>query len=193
MHNKLLAKKIGMTQVNSTNGAVQPVTLVKLGECKVSLVRTTARDGYDAVQMQMHESGKVLGCIESRIDSTQKQYNAGDLLDANFIAVGGKVDVIATSKGRGFQGVMKRHGFKGLRATHGVKKVHRSGGSTGQNTHPGRVQRGKKMPGQFGNAQITVRNLSVVAFDQTTGLVALKGSVPGPSGAVIVVRRQIEA
>ena len=102
------------------------------------------------------------------------------------------VDVIGVSLGRGFTGVMKRHNFHGLGASHGVKKVHRSGGSVGQNSDPGKVQRGRKMAGQYGGGRVTVRNLKIVSFDSSMGVLAVAGGVPGPVGAVLVVRTPVE-
>lgn len=192
MHSRILATKVGMTQVYDDNGNIQPVTVLELGPCKVELVRTADRDGYDAVQMSLTRKGKVVARRESRIDPSSREYNAGDELDAPFIEVGGKVDVIGTSKGRGTAGVMKRHNFAGQRASHGVKKVHRHAGGTGMSADPARVIKGTKMSGQYGNARTTVQNLKVVQFDQEKGLLALKGAVPGPNGGLIVVREAVE-
>jgi len=192
MHDRLLATKVGMTQLYLSDGRIAPVTVLSVGPCSVGVVRTKARDGYDGIQICLTRDGNVAAIRESRIDPAERQYEPGQSLDAPFISLGSKVDVIGTSKGRGYQGVMKRHGFSGLWATHGVKKVHRSQGSTGQNTHPGRVHRGTKMPGQYGAARVTVRNLVVHSFDQESGVLAVGGSVPGPNGALVVVRKQIE-
>lgn len=193
MHTQILATKVGMTQVHGDDGVLVPVTLLLAGPCRVSLVRTMARDSYDAIQMQLMRGDKVLATRESRIDPNARQYQVGESVDAPFVQKGLKVDVSGVSKGRGFSGVMRRHNFHGLGATHGVKKVHRSGGSTGQNTHPGRVHRGTKMAGQYGNASITVRNLAVASYVPESGLIAVRGAVPGHVGAVVVVRKQIEA
>jgi len=192
MHDRLLATKVGMTQLYLPTGQIASVTVLSVGPCVVGAIRTKARDGYDAIQVCLTRNGKVTAIRESKINSTDRKYEPGQTLDAPFISLGAKVDVIGTSKGRGYQGVMKRHGFSGLWATHGVKKVHRSQGSTGQNTHPGRVHRGTKMPGQHGASRVTVRNLVVHSFDAETGVLAVGGSVPGPSGSFVVVRKQIE-
>lgn len=193
MHTQILATKVGMTQMYKEDGTLVPVTLLQVGPCKVSLIRTAARDEYDAIQMQLVRNDKVLATRESRIDPAARQYQVGEAVDAPFAEKGLKVDISGLSKGRGYTGVMKRHNFHGLNATHGVKKVHRSGGSTGQNTHPGRVQRGMKMAGQYGNTKVTVRNLAVASYTPESGLIAVCGAVPGPIGGVVVVRKQIEA
>ena len=158
MHNKVLATKTGMSQVYDVNGRLWPVTVLQIGPCRVSLLRTCVRDGYEAIQMQMLRDSKVVASCESRVDHSQA-YAIGGAVNSHFVAIGGKVDVVGISKGRGFTGVMKRHNFHGLGASHGVKKVHRSGGSVGQNSDPGKVQRGRKMAGHCGAEQVTVRNL----------------------------------
>ena len=192
MHTRILATKVGMTQIYDADGDIQPVTVLEVGPCRVELVRTADRDGYDAVQMSLSRNGKPVAHRESRIDVSARNYESGEQLDAPFIEVGGKVDVIGTSKGRGFAGVMKRHNFHGQRASHGVKKVHRHAGSTGMSADPARVIRGKRMAGRYGHAQITVHNLKVVQFDPETRVLALKGAVPGPNGGLIVVREAVE-
>jgi len=192
MHNMILATKVGMTQVYDEEGNVQPVTVLEVGPCKVELVRTSERDGYDAVQMSLSRRGKVVARRESRISPDARQYKAGEQLDAPFIEVGGKVDVVGTSKGRGTAGVMKRHNFAGQRATHGVKKVHRAPGSTGMSADPARVIKGTRMAGRYGNARITVQNLKVVQYDSDQGVLAIKGAVPGPDGRLIMVREPVE-
>lgn len=192
MHSRILATKVGMTQVYDDNGKIHPVTVLELGPCKVELVRTTDRDGYDAVQMSLTRKGKVVARRESRIDPSARQYEPGESLDAPFIEIGGKVDVIGTSKGCGTAGVMKRHNFHGQRASHGVKKVHRHAGGTGMSADPARVIKGTKMSGQYGNARTTVQNLKVVQFDADKGVLALRGAVPGPNGGLIVVREAVE-
>ena len=192
MHNLVLATKVGMSQVFDEDGVVQPVTVLQVGPCSVELVRTSDRDGYDAVQMSLARKGKVVARKESRINPTEKEYTPGDAVDAHFVEAGGKVDVIGTSKGRGTSGVMKRHNFAGQRASHGVKKVHRHPGSTGMSADPARVIKGTKMAGRYGNSQITVRNLKVVKFDPDSGALAVKGAVPGPNGGLVVVRQPVE-
>ncbi len=192
MHNLVLATKVGMTQVFDEDGVVRPVTVLQVGPCSVELVRTAERDGYDAVQMSLARNGKVVARKESRITPSERAYVPGDAVDAHFVELGGKVDVVGVSKGRGTAGVMKRHNFAGQRASHGVKKVHRHPGSTGMSADPARVIKGTKMSGRYGNAQITVRNLKVVKYDPVTGALAVKGAVPGPNGGLVVVRKPVE-
>jgi large subunit ribosomal protein L3 len=192
MHNIILATKVGMTQVYAEDGSISPVTVLEVGPCSVDLVRTTDRDKYEAVKMSLTRNGKTIASRESRVESSDG-YEPGQALDAPFIEVGGKVDVIGTSKGRGFAGVMKRHNFAGQRASHGVKKVHRHAGSTGMSADPARVIRGTRMSGQYGNSRVTVRNLKVVQYDADSGVLAVKGAVPGPNGGLIVVRSPVES
>ena len=125
---------------------------------------------------------------EIRLESPSLDVKSGDLLSVDLFAGKQFVDVIGTTKGRGFTGVMKRHNFSGLGASHGVKKVHRSGGSVGQNTFPGRVFKGAKMAGQYGSSRVTVRNLRLVAVDSLKNLMLVHGAVPGPNGGLVVVR-----
>jgi large subunit ribosomal protein L3 len=191
MHNTILATKVGMTQVYAEDGSISPVTVLEVGPCTVDLVRTVENDKYSAVKMSLTRAGKVVASRESRI-GLDDAYESGQSLDAPFIEVGGKVDVIGTSKGRGFAGVMKRHNFHGQRASHGVKKVHRHAGSTGMSADPARVIKGTRMSGQYGNSRVTVRNLKVVQFDSETGVLAVRGAVPGPNGGLIVVRSPVE-
>jgi large subunit ribosomal protein L3 len=191
MHNTILATKVGMTQVYDDDGNIHPVTVLEVGPCTVELVRTADRDSYQAVQMSLSRQGKVVARRESRTNG-DREYSVGEQLDAPFIGVGGKVDVIGTSKGRGFSGVMKRHNFQGQRATHGVKKVHRHAGSTGMSADPSRVIKGTRMAGQYGNAKATVRNLKVVQYDSESGVLAVRGAVPGPNGGLVVVRDPVE-
>jgi large subunit ribosomal protein L3 len=192
MHTAILATKVGMTQVYDDDGNVQPVTVLEVGPCKVELLRTQEREGYNALQMSLERKGKTVARRESRIEPEARQYEVGEQLDAPFIEVGGKVDIIGTSKGRGFSGVMKRHNFAGQRASHGVKKCHRHPGSTGMSADPSRVIKGTKMAGQYGGTKSTVRNLCVVRYDAERGVLAVKGAVPGPNGGLVTVRQPIE-
>ena len=192
MHTAILATKVGMTQFYDDDGKVQPVTVLEVGPCKVELLRTQEREGYNALQMSLERQGKTVARRESRIEPEARQYEVGEQLDAPFIEVGGKVDVIGTSKGRGFSGVMKRHNFSGQRASHGVKKCHRHPGSTGMSADPARVIKGTKMAGQYGGTKSTVRNLRVVRYDADRGVLAVKGAVPGPNGGLVTVRSPVE-
>ena len=192
MHTAILATKVGMTQVYDDDGNVQPVTVLEVGPCKVELLRTQEREGYSALQMSLERQGKTVARRESRIEPEVRQYEVGEQLDAPFIEVGGKVDIIGTSKGRGFSGAMKRHNFAGQRASHGVKKCHRHAGSTGMSADPARVIKGTKMAGQYGGTKSTIRNLRVVRYDADRGVLAVKGAVPGPNGGLVTVRSPVE-
>ena len=192
MTNSLLATKVGMTQVYDAAGVSRAVTVLSLGPCTAGLVRTAATDGYSAVQVQLVRDGKVVAVRESRLSEGAASVETGQSLGAGFVEVGGKVDVIGTSKGRGTAGVMKRHNFAGQRASHGVKKVHRHGGSTGMSADPARVIKGTKMSGRYGASRATVRNLRVLEFSPDDGLLAVSGAVPGPNGGVVEVRRPVE-
>ena len=192
MHTAILATKVGMTQVYDDDGNVQPVTVLEVGPCKVELLRTQEREGYDALQMSLERKGKTVARRESRIEPEARQYEIGEQLDAPFIEIGGKVDIVGTSKGRGFSGVMKRHNFAGQRASHGVKKCHRHAGATGMSADPARVIKGTRMAGRYGGTKSTVRNLRVVRYDAERGILAVKGAVPGPNGGLVTVRPQAE-
>ena len=214
----LLGAKVGMTQVYDAAGGEVPVTVVKAGPCAVLQVRTQSVDGYEAVQLGFgakprrlcsksesgHVSGLFSGLVEKsvlgsgdggfrfvrefRLEGADSKPAAGDVLTVSMFAEVAHVDVTGTSKGRGFAGVMKRHNFGGVCASHGVKKVHRSGGSTGQSTDPGRVFKGTKMPGRFGGVRATVRRQKVVAVDAEKNLLLIRGAVPGFNGGYVMVR-----
>lgn len=214
----LLGSKVGMTQIYDAAGAEVPVTVVKVGPCAVLQVRTAAKDGYEAVQLgfggkprrlcSRSESGHVAGVLsglveksvlgggdsafrfvrEFRTEGAASQPAVGDVLTVGELAEVAHVDVTGVSKGRGFAGVMKRHNFGGVCASHGVKKVHRSGGSTGQSTDPGKVFKGTKMPGRYGGKRATVRRLKVVSVDAERNLLLIRGAVPGFSGGYVMVR-----
>lgn len=214
----LLGSKVGMTQIYDAAGGEVPVTVVKAGPCAVLQVRTTEKDGYQAVQLgfgakprrliSKSEAGHVAGVLpglveksvvgsgdggfrfirEFRLADGEAAPVAGDVLSVSAFAEVAHVDVTGTSKGRGFAGVMKRHNFGGVCASHGVKKVHRSGGSTGQSTDPGKVFKGTKMPGRYGGKRATVRRLKVVSIDAERNLLLIRGAVPGFNGSYITIR-----
>jgi large subunit ribosomal protein L3 len=201
----LLGKKIGMTRVFNAKGQHIPVTVLELGPCQVTGVRTTESDGYSAVQLgfgfrrpgllnkPMAEHNKKLGIEASRwtreIRDMAAEVKVGDMLHCDLFQVGDRVKVTATSKGRGFQGVMKRHGFSGSNASHGTHEFFRHGGAVGAHTYPGRVWKNLRMPGRMGAEQVTVRDLEVVRVDSEANLVMLKGSIPGPPGGFVIVRK----
>ena len=200
----LLGAKLGMTQVWDNNKVV-PVTVVEVTPNVVTQVRTADNDGYSAVQLAYgaidpRKVNKPRGghftkagvaprrhIVELRTTDAS-EYTLGQEIKAEAFEAGERVDVSATSKGKGFAGVMKRHGFGGLRATHGVHKKHRSPGSIGGCATPGRVFKGLRMAGRMGGEQVTTQNVSVHAIDTDRGLILLKGAVPGPKGGLVLIR-----
>jgi large subunit ribosomal protein L3 len=201
----VLGEKLGMTQVWDENNKVVPVTVIKAGPCLVTQIRTPEVDGYAAIQIAFGaiDPRKVnkpdtghfskAGVTPRRYvaelrTSNASEFTLGQELTAETFAAGEIVDVTGTSKGKGFAGVMKRHGFHGLRASHGVKRKHRSPGSIGACATPGRVFKGLKMAGRMGTDRITTQNLKVQSVDAANGLILIKGSVPGPQGALVLIR-----
>ena len=201
----VLGEKLGMTQVFDDNNRMVPVTVVKAGPCVVTQVRTPDVDGYAAVQIAFgaidpRKVTKPLAghfakagvsprrhVVELRTDDAG-DYTLGQEVTAETFASGQHVDVVGTSKGKGFAGVMKRHGFKGLGAGHGVQRKHRSPGSIGACATPGRVFKGIRMAGRMGGVRTTTTNLTVHAVDAAQGLILIKGAVPGPRGGLLLVR-----
>jgi large subunit ribosomal protein L3 len=201
----ILGKKLGMTQVFTAEGQVVPVTLVKAGPCVVTQRKTPAIDGYDAVQLGLLEYAKkqnkpetghlkksgaegVRFLREFRLGQGNGDYKPGDRILAEEFKPKEVVDVIGTSKGRGFAGLVKRHHFRGGPATHG-SMFHRAPGSIGASSFPSRVFPGMKMAGRMGTEQVTVRNLEIVSVDPEDNVIALKGAIPGPTGGYVAVRR----
>ncbi|MBE1236296.1 50S ribosomal protein L3 [Phaeovibrio sulfidiphilus] len=209
MRSGLIAQKVGMTRLFKEDGAHVPVTVLKVDSCQVVAVRTSEKDGYTAVQLgagaaKVKRTSKAMRghfakakvepkrkVVEFRV-SEECLLEPGAELSAEHFLVGQKVDVSGISKGRGFQGVMKRHNFRGLEATHGVSISHRSHGSTGQCQDPGRVFKGKKMAGHMGDVRVTQQSLTVVATDADRGLIMVKGSVPGAEGCWLEVRDAVK-
>lgn len=202
----ILGKKIGMTQVFGEDGTAHAVTVVKAGPCLVVQRKTKDKDGYEAVQLGLVEEAPArrvsqpmaghfkkagvsptrrLGEFEIEADDELK---AGDQVRADIFAVDDFVDVVGTSKGKGFQGVVKRHGFGGGRATHG-SMFHRAPGSIGQSAYPSRVFPGMRLPGRMGNERVTVKNLRVIKVDAEKDLVYLKGAIPGPKNGYVALQR----
>lgn len=205
----VLGEKLGMTQVFDEANRIVPVTVVKAGPCVVTQVRTPAADGYSAVQLgygaiDPRKVTKPLAghfrragvpprrhLVEVRtVDAGD--YTLGQEITAEAFSAGQLVDVVATSKGKGFAGGMKRHNFSGLGAGHGVERKHRSPGSIGACATPSRVFRGTKMAGHMGHARTTTLNLTVHAVDAEKGLLLLKGAVPGPIGGLVLVRTAVK-
>jgi len=201
----LIGKKLGMTQVFDEGGAVHAVTLIEAGPCVVTQVRRPGRDGYAAVQLGFGEArpkrltGGQLGHLkrhdlpplrflrEFRL-RTPEPIQEGDRLTVEVFAPGDRVDVVSTSKGRGTQGGMRRHGFGGGPITHGQSDRQRAPGSRSSTTTPGRVYKGSRGAGHMGSVRVTSQNLRVQLVDPERNLIAVAGSVPGPRGAVVVVR-----
>lgn len=202
----ILGKKIGMTQVFDEEGRAVPVTVVEAGPCPVVNVRTMEKDRYCAVQLGFGDV-KPVNVNKSQKGTFEKanvpprrflrefrvtdvaSYEVGQVLSVEQFASGEKVDVIGTSKGKGFAGVMKRYHFGGGAASHGASKVHRKPGSSGQNSYPGHVFKGKKMPGRMGGERVTTKKLTVFAIDAENNLILIKGAIPGANGALVMVRK----
>jgi large subunit ribosomal protein L3 len=201
----LLGEKLGMTQVFDENNRIVPVTVLAAGPCVVTQVRSADVDGYSAVQIgygaidprkvNKPETGHFAKAgvtprrfsVELRTDDAS-EYTLGQEITAEVFEAGARVDVSATSKGKGFAGVMKRHGFHGVGASHGAHRNHRKPGSIGACATPGRVFKGMRMAGRYGGVRITTQVLTVHAVDAEKGLLLLKGAVPGPKGALVLVR-----
>lgn len=204
----ILAKKIGMTQIFE-DGKFIPVTVVEAGPNYVLQKKTVENDGYTALQLGFDEKKEknttkpIMGIFkkagvnpqrfvkELRVDSVEG-FELGQEIKADVLAEVEYVDITGTSKGKGTAGVMKRHNFGGNRASHGVSRNHRLGGSIGMSSWPGKVLRGKKMAGQYGNATVTVQNLKVVKVDVENNLLLIKGAVPGSKNSYIVVKPAVK-
>jgi large subunit ribosomal protein L3 len=205
----VLGEKLGMTQVWDENNKVVPVTVVKAGPCVVTQVRSPETDGYSAVQIAFGaidprkvnkpQSGHFAKAgvtprrhlVEIRTDDAS-EYTLGQELGSDTFEPGQLVDVMGTTKGKGFAGVMKRHGFHGLKASHGVQRKHRSPGSIGGCATPGRVFKGMKMAGRMGGVRQTTQSLKVAGVDAERGLLLIKGAVPGPKGGLVFVRTAVK-
>lgn len=207
----ILGKKLGMTQLYDAEGRAIPVTLIQAGPCKVLQVKNHDTDGYDAVQVgfdpvkksriKRPQSGhaKKAGTVpmkfvrELRTDEDET-FEPGAMIGVDVFEGIQRVDVTGISKGKGFQGVMKRWGFGGLSASHGTERKHRSGGSIGSSGLPDKaVLPGTKMPGQMGSVRRTVQRLPVVRIDLDRNLLVVKGSVPGPNGGYVLVRKSVKS
>ena len=201
----ILGSKLGMTQLWDANNKIVPVTVIQAGPCVVTDVRTPEKNGYNAVQLAFGAvKAKRVNKPEAghfeRADVTPRkhlvelrtadasEYTLGQEITAETFAAGDVIDVTGVSKGKGTAGVMKRHGFAGLGAGHGVHRKHRSPGSIGQSSTPSRVFKGLRMAGRMGVDKVTVQNRTIHAVDAERGLILVKGSVPGPKGALVVVR-----
>lgn len=198
----LLGRKLGMTRAFDENGVSVALTLVQAGPCWVTQVRTPERDGYSAAQIGYEETKRLNRPQQGHLKNLPKlrhlrevpleegaTVSVGTKFDVSLLKPGDRVDVIGTSKGRGFQGVVKRHGFGGGPKTHGQSDRHRAPGSIGSGTDPGRVIKGLRMAGRMGGKRVTVRNLQVLQVDPERHLVALKGAVPGARNSLVLLRK----
>ncbi len=210
MQKAIIGKKVGMTQIFDEKGKVVPVTVVEAGPCVVSQKKTIEKDGYASVQigfgdLKPHRVNKPMKGHFDKADVAPKRtlrefrfdnvdaYNVGDLIKADAFAAGDKIDVIGTSKGKGYAGVIKRWNAHRLKESHGTGPVARHGGSIGCCSDPSRVFKGKKMAGHLGAERVTVQNLTVVKVDAENNLIAIKGAVPGPNGGTVIIRDSIKA
>ena len=212
----LLGKKVGMTQVYNESGKLLPVTVIQAGPCAITQVKTVETDGYNSVQLgydDVKASRKKQPAVghakkadttpkrfvkELRLaDNTELEYKLGDSITVSSFAEEKVVDVVGTSKGKGFAGVMKRHGFGGFPASHGTERKHRAPGSISSFAsdagHGGNLKKGKKMAGHMGNVRVTTKSHNVVAIDEDKNLLIVKGSVPGPAGGYVIVHSSKKA
>jgi large subunit ribosomal protein L3 len=206
----IIGRKVGMTQLFQQDGSVTPGTVIKAGPCVVVQAKTAQTDGYEAVQVGLVEerparvNQPIAGHFkkagvpptrirrEVRVKSGGETPKAGDTVNVSIFADGERVDIIGTSRGKGFQGVVKRHHFAGGRATHG-SMFHRAPGSIGASSYPSRVVKGMRMAGHMGDRRVTVRNLRVIRVDAENNLLLVEGAVPGGPNAVVVIRKPVAA
>lgn len=210
MQKGIIGKKLGMTQLFDANGKVVPVTIIEAGPCTVVQKKTVESDGYQAVQMGYGEvsAKKVNKAAKGHFDKadvapkrTLREFrfddiaalNVGDILKADVFAVGDRVDVVGTSKGKGTAGAIKRWNFSRLKETHGSGPVARHAGSLGACSDPSRVFKGKKLAGHLGAERVTVQNLDIVKVDAENNLIAVKGAIPGPKGGIVVLADTVKS
>ncbi len=210
MQKAIIGKKIGMTQLFNEKGNVIPVTVVEAGPCPVVFKKTIDNDGYEAVQlgfgdikvqrlskpMQGHYKKADVGVKKTLRESKFSNFdslNVGDVLKADMFSVGDYVDVVGTSKGKGWAGVIKRWHFSRLKESHGTGPVGRKGGSTGACSDPGKILKGKKMSGHMGNERVTIKNLNIIKVDAENNLIAIKGAIPGPKGGIVMISSSLKA
>ena len=206
--NMIIGEKLGMTQVFDDENQAIPVTVIKAGPVRVTQIKRPETDGYAAVQIAYKEmasanraqSGHFAKAgvaphrhvVEVRVDDVDEYELGQEITIGEVLEAGQRADAAGISKGKGFAGVMKRHGFKGASASHGVHKVHRAPGSIGACATPARVFKGKRMPGRMGGDQTTILSLEVVQVDADRNVLLLKGAVPGPKGAVVLIREAVK-
>lgn len=210
MQKGIIGKKMGMTQIFDENGKVVPVTVVEAGPCTVVQKKTVESDGYVAVQLGYGDisAKKVSKPAKGHFDKadvapkrTLREFrlddisamNVGDILKADVFAVGDRIDVVGTSKGKGYAGAIKRWNQYRLRESHGTGPVARHAGSMGSCSTPSRVFKGKRLPGHLGAERVTIQNLKVVKVDAENNLIAIKGAIPGPKGSVVCISDSVKA
>ncbi|MBQ3405930.1 MAG: 50S ribosomal protein L3 [Lachnospiraceae bacterium] len=208
MKKSILAKKVGMTQIFNEDGVLTPVTVLEAGPCVVTQVKTADKDGYDAVQVGFEDIREKLvtkgemgvfnkaGVSAKRFVRELKLENAseyapGQEIKADIFAAGDHIDATAISKGKGYQGAIKRHGQHRGPMKHG-SKFHRHAGSNGTSSDPSRVYKGKKMPGQMGNKRVTIQNLEIVRVDAENNLILVRGAVPGPKKSLVTLKETVK-
>ncbi len=198
----IIGKKIGMSQVFDDNGKAEAITVIEAGPCTVTQIKTSAKEGYEAIQLgfgnakklskaeqgHLKELGKLKELREFRVDSTA-EVKVGDKVDVNLFKPGDFVNVIGISKGKGFAGVVKRHGFHGGPKTHGQTDRNRAPGAIGATTSPGRVLKGMRMAGHMGHEQITVKGLKVYQTDPEHNLLLVQGAVPGTKHGLLLISK----
>lgn len=207
MNKTIIGKKVGMTQIFDDKGLVIPVTVIEAGPCTVTQVKTVETDGYNSIQLgygevkEKHVNKPLKGHFtksklalkkhlrEFRVENIEEK--VGDEIKADVFEAGDKIDVQGTTKGKGFQGVIKRHGQHRGPMGHG-SMYHRRPGSMGPTSTPGRVFKGKKLPGHMGCQTVTIQNLDVVRVDMDKNVILVKGSVPGPKGAVLKIKKSVK-
>ena len=204
----IIGKKVGMSQIFDENGRVIPVTVIEAGPCAVVQKKTSEKEGYNAVQLGYEDVPErkltkgEMGHLNKAGVAPKKylrefdldaELNIGDIVKADTFQVGDFVDVTGTSKGHGFQGVVKRHGTHIQKMTHGGGPTHRHAGSMGSTSDPSRIFKGKNMPGHMGAEQVTVQNLIVVKVDAELNMLVVRGAVPGPKGGVVFIKNTVKA
>ena len=208
MKKAILATKVGMTQIFNEDGVLTPVTVLQAGPCVVTQVKTAENDGYEAVQVGFVDKREKLASkpVKGHFDKAgvsykryvrefrfenASEYSVKDEIKADIFAAGDKIDATAISKGKGFQGAIKRHGQHRGPMAHG-SKFHRHQGSNGSATTPGRVFKGKGMPGQMGHVKVTIQNLEIVKVDAENNLLLVKGAVPGPKKSLVTIKETVK-
>ncbi|MBR2467769.1 MAG: 50S ribosomal protein L3 [Clostridia bacterium] len=210
MKKAILGKKLGMTQIFSANGLVVPVTVVEAGPCFVTQVKSMEKDGYKAVQVAFEEKRENLVSkpekgkfkkaeitpkryVKELALENAESYQLGAKIDCSIFSEGDLVDVVGTSKGHGWSGLIKKWNFSRMNMSHGNGPVHRHAGGTGANTYPGKVFKGHKMSGRWGNERVTIQNLKIVKVDAEHNIILIKGAVPGVKGSLLTIKEAVKA